>query len=262
MMGFKGKNKNVLMFAAGMVLLLVLGLFGYCFVSGVGADPAVDSGSDRTQLTPVQNNPLPSSSPIVTVAPQPTSTWINLSPPPQTTPVGVPTVSADVWQTLYVTNKDGSSYWVNPPKAFNPLALFGAPDKDASQFKQVSTLQNNIYLKVDSSKQVTSWMFSAKETIGIYNSNGFEVGTIAKDATVNGNGGSLVNGANTWVLGASISADQLEPLVEKITRTQCYFVIKLSNIQLALTFSDGSTELLTADYGNADNTLAWLIYTT
>jgi hypothetical protein len=268
LLNMHGKNGKMKLFALGLGTIILLAALGLTVLTVANSyDPIANSGSPKTPLEPQSNvyptpqpTPKPSNAPIFTPNPTPTPyQWNNPTPPPVETPA--PTVTAEVWQTVYVTNIDGSTYWVNPPKPF-ALALLGSPDKDASHFKQVKNVQNNIYMKISSDKTVQSWLFSAKETIGIYNENGFEVGTIAKDATVNKNGYSVVNGQNTWVLGSSISAIQLEPLIEKVTRTQCYFVIQLSNIQLSLSFTDGTTEMLTADYGNVDNTLAWLIDTT
>jgi hypothetical protein len=250
-------------FGLGFIILLIIATLCYTAITvSQSYDPIENSGSPKTPIQP-QTNVQMQPTPTPTIYPYPTPFFTPNPTPTPSPPVVTPTpaVVAEVWQTVYVTNVDGSTYWVNPPKPF-VLSLLGSPDKDASHFKTVSNIQNNIYMKINSQKQVQSWMFSAKETIGIYNENGFEVGTIARDATVNQNGYSVANNQNTWVLGASMTANQLEPLIEKVTRTQCYFVIKLTNIQLALTFTDGSTTLLTADYGNVDNTLAWLIDTT
>ncbi len=268
-MKLKGKNKKFMVFGAGLVLIILLAAVVFTVATSVSAnnfDPVEDSGSPKTQITPVQNNQQnqPNPTPTPYIQPQPTQTpyqWIDPSPPPTPTLATTPTLSAFVWQTLYVTNLDGSTYWVNPPKPTNPLAIWASPNKDASNFKQISYLQNNIYMKIDSAKTVQSWMFSAKETIAVTDLNGNIKGTIANDATVSKNGGSVANGQNTYVLGASLTAQQLQPLIRNIVSygTPHYFVIKLSNIQLQLTFTDGSGQTLSASGGDASNTLAWLI---
>jgi hypothetical protein len=267
----KGKNGKLKLFALGFGVLLLLAALGLTVLTVANSyDPIANSGSPKTPLEPQSNvNPTPtptpySPSPTPLFTPTPTPTpyqWNNPTPPAETPTPPTPRVNAEVWQTMYVTNGDGSTYWVNPPKPI-ALALFGSPTGSASDYNLVSKLQNNIYMKLNTEKPVSSWMFTAKETIAITDLNGNILGTIANDATVTKSGNAVPNNQNVWVLGSSLTASQLQPLINKVTYGQCYFVIKLSNIQLALTFNDGTGQTLSASGGDAQNTLAWLISTT
>jgi len=267
----QGKNGKFKLFALGLGFLLLLAALGLTVLTVTNSyDPISNSGSPKTPLEPQSNtNPTPtptpyspSPTPLFTPTPSPTPyQWINPTPPVET-PTPTPAVSAEVWQTLYVTNSNGGTYWVNPPKPIT-LALFGSPTGSQSDLTLVSTLQNNIYMKLNTQKPVASWAFSAKETIAVTDLNGNILGTIVNNVAVTENGVAVPNNQNVWVLGSSLSAFQLQPLISHIAGYgQCYFVIKLSDIQLNLTFNDGTGLALSASGGDAQNTLKWLVVTT
>jgi hypothetical protein len=177
------------------------------------------------------------------------------------TPIGGNGIAdGTVWQTLYVTNVDGSSYWVNAPKPFSLGSIFGY-SSSAAQFQKVSTMQNNIYMSI-SQGGITSWTFSCHETItinknsGTYGVPGAVISTIA-DSAVNANGQSITPNTNTWVTGASLSATNLQTVLNQPAGTYD-FVITLSNINLTITVN-GQQYTFTAPSGTSQNVLVWLI---
>jgi hypothetical protein len=167
-----------------------------------------------------------------------------------------------IWQTLFITNDDGSTYWVQPPKAFEMNNIYGSPDS-ADNFNKVAAMQNNIYMKIKSTNTIASWTFSCQETIILQDASGNAIGTLVQAQTVNAQGNTLANDQHQWVTGATLPASSLETVIGQVVPTttglQYYFAITLSNVQITVTDSQGNTQTLTGNNPTADNTLRWLI---
>ena len=106
------------------------------------------------------------------------------------TPIGSsgpgPTVPS-VWQNLYITNTDGSSYWAQAQQPFNLFAnlesLLGSQSGTGADFNTVSTIQNNLYMNV-AEPGVTAYTFSCQETIQLWDTSGNVVMTVANASPV------------------------------------------------------------------------------
>jgi len=174
------------------------------------------------------------------------------------------TSTASVWQTLFITNKDVTTYWVNPPETYK-ISLFGTPTGKTSDFKQVAKMQNAIYMKVDSDKQIQSWEFSCQETMTVHDYQGNQLATIVDSQMVNANGQSANVGKKTAVTSATITGDQLQSIltgagIQPATVATPYQIrITLSNINLKLTYTDGQTQDLSTSEGTEENILRWVI---
>ncbi len=156
-----------------------------------------------------------------------------------------------IWQSLYVTNKDGTSYWANAPEQFNLLAILGSPSGSGEDFTEIQSMQNNIYMNI--AQPCSTWSFSCQETITVTDQSGNILATIADASSVNANGQSVPAGENVWVTGASVSGEQLQQIIN-LGAGNYYFTISLANINLTL---DGQN--LSAQSASDANTLAWLI---
>ena len=173
-----------------------------------------------------------------------------------------------VWQTLWINNVNGKSYWYNAPEAFQLSVLSGSQSGSGTDFEQVSTFQNNIYINVNSTTipSVSSWSFSATEDVTIQSTSGqilcdittagMQSGTSGPTTVTNVNSQPPTPGQNVWVTGATFSASSFlsTPGVSSLPAGNYYFVITLSNIVLTL---NGQTYTVTQ--GNQNNILAWLI---
>jgi hypothetical protein len=230
---------NKLMTAGIVMLVFVLIGAGYFAYASYG-ETVPENSSDLTPTDPTAT-PTPSPSPGASTIPSITG-------------------SGKLWQSIYIKNTDGSAYWYNAPQPFDLRSIFGSPSGDAADFTQVSTFQNNIYMKLDSSLgTVTSWTFSCQETIAVTDTSGNLIGKITDKTTVNANGQSVTAGSNTWVTGATLTAAQLQDVIGQVapttSGTQYYIVITLTNIQLTL----NGQVTLTSDEPGSSNTLSWLI---
>ncbi len=160
-----------------------------------------------------------------------------------------------VFQGLFVTNTDGSTYWANADKPFNLAALLGS---DGDNFAEVQTVQNNIYMNIKE-QDVTAWSFSCFETITVKDSSGAVIDTVASQ-TVTAQGQSAEANQNIWVTGASFSANDFMSILNQPAGTYT-FMVTLSNINLQLTVN-GQTQSLSAPSGSSENVLSWTIQIT
>jgi hypothetical protein len=180
---------------------------------------------------------------------------------PSGTPESVQTVFGSgnyVWQSLYVYNVDGSNYWANAPKPISVASIFGS---NADEFKEVQTLQNNIYMNLNTSG-VTAWTFSCIETITLKSKDGVTIDTITTQTINPPAGQTAVVGQNLWITGASVSSAELQTVLNQ-PAGEYYFIITLSNINLTVT-TEGLggvhyTKNLSASSGTSQNVLQWLI---
>jgi len=172
-------------------------------------------------------------------------------------------VSAQVWQSLYVTPTVGSPYWVEPGSTYSTLAIYGSQSGSGNDFTEVSRLQNEIDISPTLAGQiVSSWQLSAQSTMSITDMNGNTVGYLTNSQTVNANGNTLTEGAHNWATGASVTGAQLQSLLLTAgarVGNQYYLVITLSNIQLTLNFQDGGYQTLSTAMVDDTNTASWLI---
>jgi hypothetical protein len=164
-----------------------------------------------------------------------------------------------VWQSLYVTPTQGQSYWANAPKPFDFMAVLGSPSGNGDDFTEVKTLQNNIYMNLET-EGVSTWTFSCQETITVTDNQGNFIATIVDAQTVNGNGQSVDANTNAWVTGASLTGQQLQNVLNLPAGTY-NFVVTLTNINLSITV-DGQQQQLSALPGTDENVLSWLIQVT
>ncbi len=180
-----------------------------------------------------------------------------------TTPTPIsngPTV-ASVWQNLYITNLDGSSYWAQAQQPFNLFAnlesLLGSQSGSGADFNTVSTIQNNIYMNVAESG-VTGYTFSCTETIQLWDTQGNIIETICNASPITETSAqALTEGQSYWVTGATVSASSLQNILAEPTG-EYYYVITLANIQMTLTVN-GQSQPLTAPTSTTANMLQWLI---
>jgi hypothetical protein len=241
-----------------LLLIAVLGtaLFIFQTGGGNGIDP-------EPTATPTG---MPTESPIFPT-PTPTPTPTASSTPSSDTP------QAEIWPSLYVTDTSGSHYGVEPSNHYLALSIT-AWNGVASRWSTVSNVQNNIYMKLlmPSEQTATSWTVTWKETITVNNvvlNNGVEtvgtaIGTIV--STTLTQSGTNVNG-NIYVVGATISGTGLKNFLTEAGFTvpsgqgrMCYYVIKLSDINVSVTTNTGMTYYLTGSaIENPNCTLAWYI---
>jgi hypothetical protein len=181
-----------------------------------------------------------------------------------------------VWQSLYITDQDGSSYWVNPVTPNNLAEIYGE-NTAANQFYEVASETNTIYMNVNASG-VTAWTFSCQETITLRttstpsNPSGTLIGygtqtglsSTPSSFTVNANGKSVPQGQTVQVTSDQpISESGLQNWLDlpgSITNAgDYYFVVTLSNISLTLTVN-GQTATLTNQTPTSQNVLTWFIH--
>ena len=163
--------------------------------------------------------------------------------------------TASLWQSLYIKNQDGSSYWANAAKPFTLASIFGSPSGHGEQ--------NNVYMNLG--QAADSWTFSCQETVALETTTGTVIGyftqsgltTTPSSFTVNANGQTAVANQNLAVTSATITETQLQTFLNQPAGTY-YFVVSLGNIDLQLTVN-GQTATLTSAAGTSQNTLSWLI---
>lgn len=172
-----------------------------------------------------------------------------------------------IWQSLYITNNDGTTYWANAPAPFSLASITGAP-VGSSNFDTVVSMQNNIYMNVNIT-DVTAWTFSCQETIYLTTTSGTVIGylsqsgstaslsTTASSFTVNAEGSSLLANANQWVTGATSTAASIQSFLGQPSGTY-YLCIALANISIQITNPSG-TQTLTGSTPTSQNVLQWEI---
>ena len=171
--------------------------------------------------------------------------------------------TASLWQSLYIKNNDGSSYWANAPKPFTLASIFGSPSGNGDDFNRIATEQSSIYMNLG--QAADSWSFSCQETIALETTTGTVIGyftqsgltTTPSSFTVNANGQTAPANQNLAVTSATITETQLQTFLNQPAGTY-YFVVSLGNIDLQLTVN-GQTATLTSAAGTSQNTLSWLI---
>ena len=171
--------------------------------------------------------------------------------------------TASLWQSLYIKNQDGSSYWANAPAPFTLASIFGSPSGNGDDFNRIATEQSSIYMNLG--QAADSWTFSCQETIALETTTGTVIGyftqsgltTTPSSFTVNANGQTAVANQNLAVTSAIITETQLQTFLNQPAGTY-YFVVSLGNIDLQLTVN-GQTATLTSAAGTSQNTLSWLI---
>lgn len=178
------------------------------------------------------------------------------------TPTPLTSSLAQVWQTLFITNKDGSSYWVSPVQPFNLIAalesLLGSQSGTGSDFNTVATMQNNIYMSVNETG-VSAWTYTCSETIQLWNMQGNPISTIVNNAPISNSSQEAVPmGQSIWITGATVPASNLQTLFAE-PAGQYYFVITLANPTLTLTVNGQSQTLTSATTPTPNNTLQWLV---
>jgi len=163
--------------------------------------------------------------------------------------------SGSVWQSLHVINADGSSYWANAPQPFSLASVFGSQSGYGDDFNQVKTLQNNIYMNLQSASG--PWSFSCVESIVVTDMQGNVVAVVADAQTVNANGQAASAGQNVWVTGASVTEQQLQGILG-LPPGQYFFTVTLQNISLQVTVN-GQQQVFSASAGSVQNVLSWMI---
>jgi hypothetical protein len=298
---FKGKNK-VFMLAAAFLLIVIVGAAAFMTVGNmiVSGDPVWNSGSDKTELTPVSDGSSSSGgssdasgfdvTPSPTAAggaPTPSPTWnptdVTLpveespSPAPSATVTVAPSVTAAptdapkarvlVWQTLFVRNADGSSYWVNPRQPFVAANIFGGREGDS--LKLVSSTANAFYMNVPADglggRSVVAWSSHFKVTMVVKDQNHNLRGYLYSGRVLDSSGGAVASGANIQIAsGGDINAASLESMLinyAKVTKgVPVYYVENyMSDVTIRLKLSDGSIVALAAPGPSGDNVLSWTI---
>ena len=233
---------NKLVVAGALLLIVVIVAGGYLVYTTYFANGQVPSGS----------------TPLGTPTPEPTGTG-EATPPPSSGTTG----TGAIWQSLLITNKDGSTYWVNPPKNFALQSLYGAP-AGTTNFKQVATESNGVWVNLDPSVgTISAWQLSLTETVQIVDASGNLVGKLVDSAQVNAHGYSLATGTNQVLTSCGqIQAADVATLIGQVTSTSSGthygFEVIMSNIQLVLTTSNGQVTL-SAPSPTPQNTLIWPI---
>jgi len=218
-------------------------------------------GGYLTYASYVSGQPPGNSIPLAT--PTPTPILPGESPTPAPTSTTGTTGTGTLWQSLLITNKDGSTYWVNAPQPFALQSIFGA-QAGTTNFNQVASESNGIWVKLDPSLgTISSWQLSCQETISITDTSGNIVGNLVNGANVNANGYSLATGSNQVLtscgqIKASDVTNEISGVAPTTSGTQYNFEVTLSNIQLILNTSNGQVTL-TASSGTQQNTLVWPI---
>jgi hypothetical protein len=184
-----------------------------------------------------------------------------------TTPISSGTGSTGtVWASLYIQNQDGSNYWVNAPSSFNVASIYGSASGSGSDFNEITSETNTIYMNIVPTGTVISWTFSCQETVALETTSGTIIGygtqtgfsTTPQSFTVNANGETAPSGQSIQVTQtSSITEQNLQSWLSNPTGTY-YFTVTLSNINLQLTTSSG-TQTLTAPAPTQANVLSWLI---
>ena len=171
--------------------------------------------------------------------------------------------TASLWQSLYIKNQDGSSYWANAAKPFTLASIFGSPSGNGDDFNEIASEQISVYMNLG--QAADSWTFSCQETIALETTTGTVIGyftqsgltTTPSSFTINANGQTAPANQNLAVASSTLTETQLQTFLNQPAGTY-YFVVSLGNIDLQLTVN-GQTATLTSAAGTSQNTLSWLI---
>jgi hypothetical protein len=162
-----------------------------------------------------------------------------------------------VWQSIYIKNQDGSSYWYNAPEPFT-LSIFGSKTGDEGDLTRMSQFANTIWMQPQTDS-FTSWKFSCKESIIITDLSGKQIKTIVDSQTVNIDGQSAPQGQNTQITSAGLTEAQLEKIIS-LDAGQYYLTIAMGDIFLTVQTDSGESKTLTSGLnGSQDQVLRWLI---
>ena len=247
------KKQKKLIFTTIAILAIVI--IGFSYISS-NANWVWAYPTPTPSTTPTIN---PSSTPTPTLpVPTSTPTW---NPVPSSTPSQGNSPVANMWQSLYITNTDGTKYWIEPPAPIKAESVLGY---DGHLWHIISTVQNNIYINVDlKGLSVGSWTASCLETITIQDINHNTIGTVASQQ-VSGSGVNywtpLTSGTTTWVLGSTINSNSVQSIVAAYNNSpyyKCYFVVTISNVSINFNFNDGTSGTLTNSHDVTS--LAWEI---
>ena len=184
-----------------------------------------------------------------------------------TTPISSSSGSTGtVWASLYIQNQGSSNYWVNAPSSFNVASIYGSASGSGSDFNEVTSETNTIYMNIVPTDTVTAWTFSCQETIALETTSGNIIGygtqtglsTTPQSFTVNAAGQTAPSGQNIQVTQtAPLTESSLQSWLTQPAGTY-YFTVTLSNINLQLTTASG-TQTLTAPAPTQANLLNWVI---
>lgn len=216
-------NKTMRKLTVGIFVIVLLGAFSYALMQAVGQ---VQSQYADPNQPPWNEN--------------------------EQTEFSNPANKADVWQALFVINQDDTTYWANAPEPFSLASILGS--QNGKDFKTVESIQNNIYMKLQD--PANAWSFSCQETITVRDENGDLAAIIVDNQSVNANGQSAPAGQNLWVTGATVTASQLQSILNLPAGTYT-FTVTLQNINLSV---DGMQ--LSAVAGTSQNVLSWKIQIT
>lgn len=206
--------------------------------------------------TPTFSTPYPTATPIGQT-PTPTPIGQTPTPPPTTQPTVNPTPikpTVNIWPTFYVTNFDGSTYWVQPNIQIGTEVIVA---KNGATAAVISQFQNTIYMQADfHGRTVASIRVDCHEVIKVTTTAGSLISQLAStDISTRIN--SPVEGSAIQVTGSTITSSQFQSLLQSIgvnRSTYYHFVAELSNVKLIITFSDGTTGLLQS---SQTSTLKW-----
>jgi hypothetical protein len=266
------KQKRIVLTLIAIIAIAIIGVAytqskasGWIWKETTNPTPTPTQAANPT-IAPTQPPGGNGSTPVPTATATP---WNPTGPTPTATPTSTPQQpTAQVWQSLYVTDTSGS-YWVSPATPISAMNIL-AYNNQASKWNTVSAISNNVYMNINlHGISVASWSLTAVETITVNHQTssgglGASYGTVAAPTTISGGGGILYSSTNTWVTGSNLPAASLETIIQNIIQSQTsgyiYLVVQLSNVQITLHLQNGQTWTLSqASASTPENTLAWQI---
>ncbi len=162
-----------------------------------------------------------------------------------------------VWQSIYVKNADGDTYWYNAPEPFY-LKILGSQTGDENDLSRITQMANTIWMQPQTDN-IDSWEFSCKETIQIQDLDGNVKKTICDSTAVTANGHSGTQGQNTQITSSWLTESQLQQIIN-LPSGKYNMIIAIGDIYLTIHTASGETKTLTSGTnGTIDNVLQWLI---
>lgn len=206
-----------------------------------------------------------------TTAPQPSNGQTPTSPttqptvPPMDKP-SKPSISGHVWQTLYVSEKSGHSYWYNAKNPYIAQTIYGK-ESSYTEFNVIASINNAIYMKINTDKPVESYTFRCDETI--YVTRGTQNYIIVNQAPIDIHKTNFKNNANVEITGSVMTAAQLQVLLNSAGVPNNYvgigvpvpamFSISLNHIEVDIHYADGQTVTIKTTSSDVSNVLSWQI---
>jgi len=175
--------------------------------------------------------------------------------PPQITQ---PENTATVFQAFFITYESGTTRWYYAPERAVALSIIGLDEVN----EVVTKVQTHVFMNVnyDGTKTLSSWDFTADVRFMIYSKlGGGGAYTLIKDYGVQSlseSGTVLEENKDVWLLSASITADDIDQLVDFTTSTQYSFKVELRNVNIVINYSDGTRAEMSA-LGGPANDLEW-----